>query len=75
MPCHAVMDSQLGVFFDVHPPPRKKAWTCEGDVSGRLVHLLRANLLLLLKQASELFLSLCTLIKGDKTLERGHRLS
>lgn len=38
VPCHAVMDSQLGVFFDVHPPRRlkkKKTRTCEGDVSGR----------------------------------------
>lgn len=39
---HRVMDLPLGVFFDVRPPPRKST-TCEGDVSGRLVHLFRAS--------------------------------
>lgn len=39
---HSVMDLQLGVFFDVRPSPRK-SMTCEGDVSGRLVHLFRAS--------------------------------
>lgn len=34
-PCHSVMDLQLGVFFDVHPPPRKST-TCDRRCLGQV---------------------------------------
>lgn len=60
-----------GFFDDVSPP--RKSGTREGEVSGRLVHLLHANLLLL-RQTRAMFPSVCTLIMGDYRLQRGSQV-
>lgn len=58
--------------FDVVSPPGERG-TREGKVPGRFLHLLHANLLLLLllRQTRAMFLRVCALIMVDYRLERG----
>lgn len=55
-----------------------KSGTREGEVLGRLLHLLHSNLLLfllLLRQTRSMFPGVCTLVMLNYRLWEGHRLS